>query len=340
MEKIEEKLQSLGMSAEDIAAVKQAFNEAVESRVKIETDQISEKAEEYCATKIDEAVKAKTAELETLSEKYLEIKTNTIAKNASLKLNEKTAEVEKACEDYINEYFEKAFAEKYEKELALMEESILAQLDKYLDYAITENISEDLIKTTAVNETFAPIIKGIQNLFEEQYVPLNLSGKKKIKEAQAHIAELEDTLKKQIEENMALTDKTEKYAKRALLAEKTQDLSKADAANVRKFFAEKSFATTKADIDSYCGMLKESAKKIQEAKEQAIQESKVSMRDQHKSLIAEKRTNSRPRSFVKSYVEDDTPDFTNERIKSHKQSRIDENSDDYLTSVAKYVELD
>jgi len=43
---------------------------------------------------------------------------------------------------------------------------------------------------------------------------------------------------------------------------------------------------------------------------------------------------------VKSYVEDDTPDFTNERIKSHKQSRIDENSDDYLTSVAKYVELD
>ena len=246
MEKIEEKLQSLGMSAEDIAAVKQAFNEAVESRVKVETDQISEKAEEYCATKIDEAVKAKTAELETLSEKYLEIKTNTIAKNASLKLNEKTAEVEKACDDYINEYFEEAFAEKYEKELALMEESILAQLDKYLDYAITENISEDLIKTTAVNETFAPIIKGIQNLFEEQYVPLNLSGKKKIKEAQAHIAELEDTLKKQIEENMALTDKTEKYAKRALLAEKTQDLSRADAANVRKFFAEKSFQTEQA----------------------------------------------------------------------------------------------
>jgi len=340
MDKIMEKLQTLGLSEEDLTAVKTSFDEAVESRVKAETSLISEKAEEYIAMRVDELAKAKTAELEALSEKYLEIKTNTIAKNASLKLNEKTAEVERACEAYISEYFEKAFAEKYEQELSLMEESILAQLDKYLDYAITENISEDLIKTTAVNETFAPIIKGIQNLFEEQYVPLNLSGKKKIKEAQAHAAELEETLKQQIQENMTLTDRTEKYAKRALIAEKVADLSAADRANVRKFFAEKSFATTKADIDSYCTVLKESAKRIQEAKEQAIQESKIQMKE-HKSLLSE-RTNSKPtRSFVKSYTEDSTPDFVNERIKTHKQSRkLDESSDDYLTSVAKYVELD
>jgi hypothetical protein len=341
MDKIVEKLQSLGLSEDDLNEVKKSFDEAVETRVKAETDQISEKAEKYIAMRVDELAKAKTAELETLSEKYLEIKTNTIAKNASLKLNEKTAEVEKACEDYINEYFEKAFAEKYEKELALMEESILSQLDKYLDYAITENITPDLIKTTAVNETFAPIIKGIQNLFEEQYVPLNVSGKKKIKEAQAHVAELEETLKQQIQENMALTDRTEKYAKRALIAEKVADLSAADRANVRKFFAEKSFATTKSDIDSYCAVLKESAKKIQEAKEQAIRESKVEMKEP-RSLVTE-RTNSRPRprTAVKSYTEDNTPDLVTERIKTYKQSRkLDEASDDYLTSVAKYVELD
>jgi hypothetical protein len=59
---------------------------------------------------------------------------------------------------------------------------------------------------------------------------------------------------------MNLTNMSEKYAKRALIAEKVSDLSAADRANVRKFFAEKSFATTKADIDSYCNMLKESAK--------------------------------------------------------------------------------
>lgn len=338
MDKIAEKLKALGVSEEDLATVKESFDAAVDARVKAETNLISEKAEEYIAREVDSKVAAKTAELETLSEKYLEIKTATIAKNAALKLDEQKKEIEDACAKYIDENFEKAFAEKYEKELATMEESILAQLDDYLDYAINENISPDLIKNAAVNETFSPIIKGIQNLYQEQFVPLNTSGQKKLKEAQAHAAELEETLAAQIQENMNLTNMSEKYAKRALIAEKVSDLSAADRANVRKFFAEKSFATTKADIDSYCNMLKESAKRIEEAREQAIRESKVQM-TAPKSIVAES-TRPRPKSFVKSYSEDNTPDFVNERIKSHKESRrLDESSDEYLTSVAKYCEL-
>lgn len=338
MDKIAEKLKALGVSEEDLATVKESFDAAVDARVKAETNLISEKAEEYIAREVDKKAAEKTAELETLSEKYLEIKTATIAKNAALKLDEQKKEIEDACAKYIDENFEKAFAEKYEKELATMEESILAQLDDYLDYAINENISPDLIKNAAVNETFSPIIKGIQNLYQEQFVPLNTSGQKKLKEAQAHAAELEETLAAQIQENMNLTNMSEKYAKRALIAEKVSDLSAADRANVRKFFAEKSFATTKADIDSYCNMLKESAKRIEEAREQAIRESKVQM-TAPKSIVAES-TRPRPKSFVKSYSEDNTPDFVNERIKSHKESRrLDESSDEYLTSVAKYCEL-
>lgn len=338
MEKIAEKLKALGISEEDLNAVRESFDQAVDSKVKAETALISEKAEEYIALKVDELSKAKEAELEKLSEKYIETKTNTIAKNAAMKLNEKAEEIEKACDSYINEYFQKAFDEKYREELQLMEESILTQLDSYLDYAITKKISPDIIKTAAVNETFSPIIKGIQNLFEEQFVPLNLSGKKKVKEVQAQVAELEKTLSEQIKENMALTDKTEKYAKRALIAEKVQDLSTSDRANVRKFFAEKSFATTKADIDSYCNMLRESQRRINEAREKAIQESKVVMKAP-KSIVAE-ATRPKPRNVVKSYSEDNTPDFVNEKIRTHKQSRIDENSDQFLTSVARYCELD
>lgn len=340
MDKIVEKLQALGITEADLAEVKEAFDEAVNARVEAEKNLVSEQAEKYIEMQVNKLVAEKTDEIDAQAEKYIEIKTNTIAKNASLKLNEKTEEVQKACDDYINEFFEKAFAEKYEKELALMEESILTQLDAYLDYAIAENITPDLIKSTAVNETFAPIIKGIQNLFEESYVPLNVSGKKKIKEAQAHIAELEDTLSKQIAENMKLTDTAEKYAKRALIAEKTSDLSKADAANVRKFFAEKSLATTKQDIDSYCNVLKESARKIDEAREQAIRESKVQPRE-YRSLVAESTTQKHKPTFKKSFVEDTTPDFVTERIKSHKESRqrLDESSDAYLTSVARYCEM-
>ena len=152
MDKIAEKLKALGVSEEDLATVKESFDEAVDARVKAETNLISEKAEEYIAREVDKKVAEKTAELETLSEKYLEIKTATIAKNAALKLDEQKKEIEDACAKYIDENFEKAFAEKYEKELATMEESILAQLDAYLDYAINENISPDLLKNAAVNE--------------------------------------------------------------------------------------------------------------------------------------------------------------------------------------------
>lgn len=340
MDKIVEKLQALGISAQDLDDVKNAFNEAVDARVKAETDLISERAEAYIALQVDERAKVKEKEINDLSEKYLAIKTATIAKNASLKLNEQVAEVQKKCEEYIQHYVPEAFSEQYEKELALMEESILEQLDRYLDYAITEKISPDLIKSAAVNETFAPIIKGIQNLFQEQYVPLNTSGNKKLKEAQATIAELEETLKAQINENMELTDKTEKYAKRALLAEKTVDLSRADAANVKKFFADKSFATTKADVDSYVGMIKESTRRIQEAREQAVRDSKVQMVER-RSLVAESaKRDQKPAKFSKSFVEDNTNDFVNERIKTRQESkRLDETSDDYLTSVAKYVEM-
>jgi hypothetical protein len=343
MDKIVEKLKALGLTEEDLNGLQESFNEAVDARVKAESNLISERAEEYVAQRVDELVQAKSKKLDEEADQFIKIKTATIAKNASIALNEKTAEVEKACQDYISEYFEKAFAEKYEKELALMEESILAQLDRYLDYAIVEKISPDQIKQAAVNETFAPIIKGIQNLFEEQYVPLNVSGKKKIKEAQAHVAELEETLQKQINENMTLSDRAEKYAKRALIAEKTVGLSTEDAANVKKFFAEKSFATTKQDIDAYCGMLRESARRITEAREQAIRESKVPTKE-YRSLVAEsaaKRQPAKPAFVPKSITEDSTPDFVNERIKSHKESRerLDENTDAYLTSVARYCEM-
>jgi hypothetical protein len=85
-------------------------------------------------------------------------------------------------------------------------------------------------------------------------------------------------------------------------------------------------------------MLKESAKRIEEAREQAIRESKVEM-TAPKSIVAES-TKPRHRSFVRSYSEDNTPDLVTERIKTRKESRrLDESSDEYLTSVAKYCEL-
>ena len=343
MDKIVEKLQALGVTAEDLEKIKTQFNEAVDARVKAETDLISEKSkgevEAFAAKRVEELMAESQKSLDEDTEKFLAIKTATIAKNAEIKLNEAKAEYQKAAEDYVNENLQKGFEDLYRKELTLMEERVLVSLDRYLDYALNEFLTPETIKSAAVNETLEPLVRGIQNLFENQFVPLNVSGRKKLKEAYAHVAELEGMLQESVEKNMKLTDTAEKYAKRALIAEKTIDMSKADAANVKKFFAEKSLATTKQDIDSYCGMIRESARRIQEAREQVIRESKIPVIE-HRSIVAESAKPQKP-SFAKTHIEDNTPDFVSERIKTHTESRkrLDEASDNYLTSVAKYCEM-
>lgn len=340
MDKIVEKLQALGVTAEDLETIKTQFNEAVDARVKAESDLISEKSETFAAARAEEILAERQKELDEDTKKYLEIKTATIAKNAEIKLNEAKAEYRKACEEYLQENLQKGFEELYRKELTLMEDRVIAQLDTYLDYALNECISNEDIKKVAINETYEPLVKGVQHLFENQFVPLNISGRKKLKEAQAQIAQLETMLQESVDKNMKLTDTAEKYAKRALIAEKTIDMNRNDAANVKKFFAEKSFATTKQDIDSYCGMIKESTKRIQEAREQAIRESKVPVTE-HRSIVAES-TQPKKTVFARPHIEDNTPDYVSERIKSHKESRkrLDESaSDNYLTSVAKYCEM-
>lgn len=343
MDKIAEKLQALGVTAEDLEEIKTQFNEAVDARVKAETDLISEKSkgevETFAAKRVEELMAESQKSLDEDTEKYLAIKTATIAKNAEIQMNEAKAEYQKAAEEFVNENLQKGFEELYRKELTLMEERVLVSLDRYLDYALNEFLTPDMIKSAAVNETLEPLVRGIQNLFENQFVPLNVSGRKKLKEAYSHVAELEGMLQESVEKNMKLTDTAEKYAKRALIAEKTIDMSKADAANVKKFFAEKSLATTKQDIDSYCGMIRESARRIQEAREQAIRESRIPVTE-HRSIVAESARQQKP-SFAKTHIEDNTPDFVSERIKSHAESRkrLEEASDNYLTSVARYCEM-
>lgn len=300
------------LSDEDLNTIKETFETAVKARVDEETKVINGKADEYCRQKIDSAVALKTQQLETLAEQFCEKKAATIARKADKKIAEQTKKLETLTQQYINEFFEEKFKERYGEELQAIEDRVVEGVDVYFNYAVNEKINHELITKTAINETFAPIVQGIRSLFEEQYVPLNVSGTKKLKEANRKIAELESKLKEQYNENIRISEAAEQSAKKALIAEKTEGFTAEQKEKVNEFFQGKSFSSVKEDIDNYCTIITETALPIvkaatlNEARQQAL-----------------RKTPS---------IEDATPDFVSEKFKP-----VNEDVDSFLTKANEYL---
>lgn len=300
------------LSDEDLNTIKETFETAVKARVDEETKVVNSKADEYCRQKIDSAVALKTQQLETLAEQFCEKKAATIARKADKKIAEQTKKLETLTQQYINEFFEEKFKERYGEELQAIEDRVVEGVDVYFNYAVNEKINHELITKTAINETFAPIVQGIRSLFEEQYVPLNVSGTKKLKEANRKIAELESKLKEQYNENIRISEAAEQSAKKALIAEKTEGFTAEQKEKVNEFFQGKSFSSVKEDIDNYCSIITETALPIvkaatlNEARQQAL-----------------RKTPS---------IEDATPDFVSEKFKP-----VNEDVDSFLTKANEYL---
>lgn len=318
MEKILEKLAGV-LSAEDLMEIKESFESAVEEKLKVkleeETQNLAKKADEFCSQKIKEAVEAKTAELEDLANKYCEERCAKISEKAQTKLNTQCKKLEEAAEQYIFEYFDEKFQEKYGEELQALEEKVITGLDKYLEYTISNKISEKLITKTALSETYAPIIEGIQHLFEDQYVPMDLTGSKKLREAKAENAELQKSLDKQLAENMRLIDLVEDSNKKALISEKTKGLNSVQTARVQKFFEKKSLNETKHDIEDYVDM---------------INEQSLTLRNNRATLFEKK---SKPVS-KSAKIDDSTDDIIKESFKKSSYS------DSFLEKSAIYMDED
>ena len=316
MDKIIEKLSGV-LSPEDLNEVKKAFESAVDERVQTkldeETKNLAKKADEFCQKKIEEAVAKKTAELEDLANKYCEERCAKITEKAQKKLDSQQKKLEEAADQYICEFFDEKYKERFGQDLDDLEESLLTNLDKWLEMTISEKISPKLIQKQAVNETYEPIINAIKSAFEDQYVALDTTGSAKLREAKAEAAELRESLKKQVESGMRLSDKLDAAQKRALIAEKTRGLSSSQVSRVNKMFESKDYAETKEDIDEYVAMLNERAPIM-------------------------KRPFAKPLSEkFKSYslkVEDETQDIITEKF--HPKKNLSE-SQDFLLKAASYL---
>lgn len=291
------------LSTEQLNEVKSAFEAAVDEKVKVKMDEeakvIAKKADEFCQKKIKEAVEKKTAEIENIANKFCEERCAMLSKEANTKLESYKKKLEEAAETYVFEHLDKEFTKKYGQELEAIEEKVITGLDKYLEFNINEKISPALIQKTALTETYAPIVEGIKRLFEDEYVPMDLSGSKKIREMKAENAHLENTLKKQLDENMRLAELVESTGKKSLISEKVSDLSATQRVKVKKFFKNKSLNETKKDIDAYIEMISE-----QEGNIDAMRYERASLFEHHEKPVRKA-----------AYVEDRTNETLTEKFK-------------------------
>ena len=294
MDKILETL-SQKFSAEELNEVKKAIEFTVDEKVKAKSEQeakmIAKKADEFCQKKIKEAVEKKTAEIEEIANKFCEEKCDKLSKEADAKVESYKKKLEEASEQYILEYFDEKFTEKYGQELEAIEEKVITGLDKYLEYNINEKIGPEMIQKTALQETCQPIVEEFIHILEDRYVAPNTTGSKRIRELKAENAEVRASLQKQLDENMRLAELVESTGKKSLISEKVADLSADQRLKVRKFFKEKSLNETKKDIDAYIEMIQEQADSINAMRYEREQLFESHEKPVRKSRYVEDRTN-------------------------------------------------
>ena len=325
MDKILETL-SQKFSAEELNEVKKAIEFTVDEKVKVKSEQeakmIAKKADEFCQKKIKEAVEKKTAEIEEIANKFCEERCEKLSKEADAKVESYKKKLEEASEQYILEYFDEKFTEKYGQELEAIEEKVITGLDKYLEYNINEKIGPEMIQKTALQETCQPIVEEFIHILEDRYVAPNTTGSKRIRELKAENAEIRSSLQKQLDENMRLAELVESTGKKSLISEKVADLSADQRLKVRKFFKEKSLNETKKDIDAYIEMIQEQADSINAMRYEREQLFERHEKPVRKSRYVEDRTNE---TITEKFKPKRRELSARERMKHGSANLIDEN---------------
>ena len=185
-----------------------------------------------------------------------------VNEQVALRVEEKTIELEKKAEEFCEkEIQEKVEAEKealietYEKKMEDLENNMVEKLDNFLDSVITEQISEESIKKIALNETYEPIIKGIQDLFESKYVAIDSDGEKLVKEQKDEVERLRNENSTLIKEKMELSELAEAGAVKLIISEKTDGLTETQKERVNTFCENKTFDEVERQIDSFIDLV-------------------------------------------------------------------------------------
>jgi hypothetical protein len=192
-----------------------------------------------------------------------------IEEKVSIKVDTEKEKVEQLAEKYCDMKIQegiKKIAEKliieYDGKLDQLETTLVEKLDKFLDLEITSKISNDTLKQIAVNETYGPIIDGIQSLFEHQHVALDSDGYASLRKYQDKIGELHDQLAESIADKIELEESVEVAATKLLIAKQTDHLTESEKSKVFEFFDGKSLTETQSKIENFIELITDKAEAV------------------------------------------------------------------------------
>ncbi len=234
--KITDKIKEL-LTPEDL----QTFEEAIESMISERVGAKVSLMEEEMKTKYD-----------TIAEEYVE-------KQVAEKLEAEKAEL----------------MESYDAKLNSLEKKVVAKLDSFIEHVVKEQISDEAIKSIALNEVTSPIVDGIKKVFGENYVELDSNTEATIKESESKISDLETKYSESLDKNMKLEERLEKTATYLLISEKTEGLTVSQKKRVVNMFKDKAFDEVKEKIDDFIGIVKESNEKKEEKAEETTEEKTI-----------------------------------------------------------------
>jgi hypothetical protein len=216
-------------------------------------------------------------DLENIQESIKEIINEKVELLSEEKVNELEEHAESYCTEKIEEGLKEAkvkLEEENEKYLTDLEDRLVENIDQFLDVQICENISDDALKTIAINETLHPLVEGIKELFESKYVPLDTEGDALLKDYKKKLEESEEKVSSLIAEKMELATLAETGASKLIIAEKTKDLTDSERERVETFFEGKTFDEIESKIDGFVDMVTEK-EIISKGNEEEISESET-----------------------------------------------------------------
>ena len=137
-------------------------------------------------------------------------------------------------------------------------EEMSANLDSYLNYVVEEWMKENqvAIERGLRNEVTEEFLSGLRNLFLEHNIDVPESKVDVLEKMASRIEELEESLNKEIENNISLREKVETATKRDVVEEIGSDLTASERVKLRKLL-EGVNAESHADFITKAKILKE-----------------------------------------------------------------------------------
>jgi len=138
----------------------------------------------------------------------------------------------------VNEQIEKLdseYATKLEEETKAINENIVAKVDEYLEYVVSEWMEENKlsIESGIKAEIVEDFMTGLKNLFVEHYIDIPEEKVDMVEELASKVESLEGELDKAVTENVNLNAQIGNYKKDTILAQVSEGLTDVQSAKLK-----------------------------------------------------------------------------------------------------------